>query len=197
MLKFESEFQKNEEVARYALKEMNEKYKLFTGDIQFTSDVYSAYDAFYFIIDDVTHNIKKRVYIELKIRNRVFDSYLLETKKMNSLLKIRKDMYFTEDEATILYINFCPNETIIYNIDKVKNLPTEKLIANKCTVNSKTDKIEKTVIMLKPTDGKQIEYIINENEIIKKMEKDPDVVEITTRSNGKKAYDSQRFKIKW
>ena len=170
MLKFESEFQKNEEVARYALKEMNEKYKLFNGDIQFTSDVYSAYDAFYFIIDDVTHNIKKRVYIELKIRNRVFDSYLLENKKMNSLLKIRKDMYFTEDEATILYINFCPNETIIYNIDKVKNLPTEKLIANKCTVNSKTDKIEKTVIMLKPTDGKQIEYIINENEIIKKME---------------------------
>ena len=149
---------------------MNEKYKLFNGDIQFTTDTYSAYDAFYFIIDDVTHNIKKRVYIELKIRNRVFDSYLLESKKMNSLLKIRKDMYFTEDEATILYINFCPNETIIYNIDKVKNLPTEKLIANKCTVNSKTDKIEKTVIMLKPTDGKQIEYIINENEIIKRLE---------------------------
>lgn len=170
MLKFENEFQKNEEVARYALKEMNEKYKLFNGDIQFTSDVYSAYDAFYFIIDDVTHNIKKRVYIELKIRNRVFDSYLLETKKMNSLLKIRKDMYFTEDEATILYINFCPNETIIYNIDKVKNLPTEKLIANKCTVNSKTDKIGKTVIMLKPTDGKQINYVLKETDIIKKME---------------------------
>jgi hypothetical protein len=34
-------------------------------------------------------------------------------------------------------------------------------------------------------------------EIIKKMEKNPDVVVITTRSNGKKAYDSQRFKIKW
>lgn len=34
-------------------------------------------------------------------------------------------------------------------------------------------------------------------EIIKKMEKIPDVVEISTRSNGKKAYDSQRFKIKW
>lgn len=170
MLKFENEFQKNEEVARYALKEMNEKYKLFNGDIQFTSDVYSAYDAFYFIIDDVTHNIKKRVYIELKIRNRVFDSYLLESKKMNSLLKIRKDMYFTEDEATILYINFCPNETIIYNIDKVKNLPTEKLTANKCTVNSKTDKIEKTVIMLKPTDGKQINYVLKETDIIKKME---------------------------
>lgn len=34
-------------------------------------------------------------------------------------------------------------------------------------------------------------------EIIKKMEKNPDVVEITTRSNGKKVYDSQRFKIKW
>ena len=170
MLKFENEFQKNEEVARYALKEMNEKYKLFNGDIQFTSDVYSAYDAFYFIIDDVTHNIKKRVYIELKIRNRVFDSYLLETKKMNSLLKIREDMYFTEDEATILYINFCPNETIIYNIDKVKNLPTEKLIANKCTVNSKTDKIGKTVIMLKPTDGKQINYVLKETDIIKKME---------------------------
>lgn len=169
-MEFTNDFEKNEVIARYALKEMNEKYKLFNGDIQFTSDVYSAYDAFYFIIDDVTHNIKKRVYIELKIRNRVFDSYLLESKKMNSLLKIRKDMYFTEDEATILYINFCPNETIIYNIDKVKNLPTEKLIANKCTVNSKTDKIEKKVIMLKPTDGKQINYVLKETDIIKKME---------------------------
>ena len=33
--------------------------------------------------------------------------------------------------------------------------------------------------------------------LAEKMEKDPDVVEITTRSNGKKTYDSQRFKIKW
>jgi hypothetical protein len=169
-MEFTNDFEKNEVIAREALLELNKKYNLFTGDIHFTTDTYSAYDAFYFIIDDVTHNIKKRVYIELKIRSRIFDSYLLESKKMNSLLKIRKDMYFTEDEATILYINFCPNETIIYNIDKVKNLPTEKLIANKCTVNSKTDKIEKTVIMLKPTDGKQIEYIINENEIIKRLE---------------------------
>ena len=33
--------------------------------------------------------------------------------------------------------------------------------------------------------------------IIKKMEKIPDVVEITKRSKEKKAYDSQRFKINW
>ena len=34
-------------------------------------------------------------------------------------------------------------------------------------------------------------------EIIKKMEKIPDVVEISTRSNGEKVYKSQKFKINW
>ncbi len=34
-------------------------------------------------------------------------------------------------------------------------------------------------------------------EIIKKMEKNPDLVEITTRSNGEKVYKSQKFKINW
>lgn len=34
-------------------------------------------------------------------------------------------------------------------------------------------------------------------EIIRKMEKIPDVVEITTRDNGDKTYKAQKFKINW
>lgn len=34
-------------------------------------------------------------------------------------------------------------------------------------------------------------------EIIKKMEKVPDTIQITTRDNGKKNYESKKFKISW
>lgn len=165
-MNFTNNFQKEEFYARQGLLILQELYpNSFKYKIEFTTGEYDPYDAMFFIIDNETQSIVKRVWIELKIRKTTFDTYLLETKKMNSLLKLRKDMFFTENEVSLLYINFTPNETIIYNLDKVKELPTEKRVMNKCTVVSRTNKVEKSVIMLRPEDGKVLNYILNENEI--------------------------------
>lgn len=165
-MNFTDNFQRDEFYARQGLLILQELYpNTFKYKIEFTQGEYDPYDAMFFIIDTNTQSIIKRVWIELKIRKTAYDTYLLETKKMNSLLKLRKDMFFTEDEVTLLYINFTPNETIIYNLDKVKNLPIEKKVMNKCTAISRTNKIEKNVIMLKPEDGKILNYILNEEKI--------------------------------
>lgn len=167
-MKFTNDFEKREFLGREALRELKVLYpNLFKYDLHFTTDTYAAYDAFYHIIDSNTHSITKRVLIEIKIRDRQFPEYILETKKLNSLKKIRKDLGFNEKEMSILYINFCPNETIIWNIDKINNdIKTNEY--NKATAFSRKDKISKDVIELKPSEGKQINYILNENKILNK-----------------------------
>lgn len=167
-MKFTNDFEKREFLGREALRELKVLYpNLFKYDLHFTTDTYAAYDAFYHIIDSNTHSITKRVLIEIKIRDRQFPEYILETKKLNSLKKIRKDLGFNGKEMSILYINFCPNETIIWNIDKINNdIKTNEY--NKATAVSRKDKISKDVIELKPSEGKQINYILNENKILNK-----------------------------
>lgn len=165
---FTNDFEKREYLGREALRELKVLYpNLFKYDLHFTTDTYAAYDAFYHIIDSDTHSITKRVLIEIKIRDRHFPEYILETKKLNSLKKIRKDLGFNEDEMSILYINFCPNETIIWNIDKINNdIKTNEY--NKATSVSREDKVSKDVIMLQPTEGKQLDYILDETKILNK-----------------------------
>jgi hypothetical protein len=165
---FTNDFEKREFIGRESLKELQKLYSnLFKYPLHFTTDTYSAYDAFYHIIDTETHSIKKRVLIEIKIRDRQFPEYIIETKKLNSLEKIRKDLGFTKDEMSILYINFCPNETIVWDIDKINN-DVKTLVANKATSISRNEKINKSVIYLQPIEGKRLNYIYNENSILMK-----------------------------
>lgn len=167
-MKFTNDFEKREFLGREALRELKQLYpNLLKYDLHFTTDTYAAYDCFYHIIDSNTHSITKRVLIEIKIRDRQFPEYILETKKLNSLKKIRKDLGFNEKEMSILYINFCPNETIIWNIDNINNdIKTNEY--NKATSTSRTEKINKDVIMLQPSEGKQLNYILDENKILNK-----------------------------
>lgn len=137
----------------------------FKYEIHFTEDKSAPYDAYYFIIDKDTQNIIKRVWIEIKIRMETYNEYIVETKKINSLIKKRKDMFFNEKDVTILYLNFCLDKTVIYNIDMIKDLPKKKLMANKCTVISRTDKVKKSVIYLNETHGKVMDFIISKKEI--------------------------------
>lgn len=159
-------FQQREFYGREFLKELKELYpNYFKYDIHFTIDSYASYDAFYHIIDAETHSIKKRVLIEIKIRDQKFDDYLLEEKKLNSLLKIRKDLGMNENEMTLLYINFCPDETLIWNIDDVKDKNKSSLKANKATSVDRKNKVDKSVILLNKVDGKSLNYVYDYNRI--------------------------------
>ena len=83
-MRFTNDFEKREFIGRESLRELQKLYSnLFKYQLHFTTDTYAAYDAFYHIIDTETHSIKKRVLIEIKIRDRQFPEYILETKKLN------------------------------------------------------------------------------------------------------------------
>lgn len=167
-MKFVDDFEKREWLGREALKEVQELYPgHFKYEFQFTTGKYDGYDAFYFIIDKDTLKIKKRVLIEIKIRDTSFEEYILEQKKYNKLLKLRESLFFTKEEMSILYINFTPGNTIIWNLDQIV-FKKEKLVANKETSVSRKNKISKTITYLKPSDGKVLEYILNERHLIAK-----------------------------
>lgn len=105
------------------------------------------------------------------------------------------------------------------NIDKnTKEAKREDWEISKGEDNTITSRIEKLYIDM--DDAKKIfkKYAVNKDienfrdsakivsykefrkdfpEIIKKMEKVPDTIQITTRDNGKKNYESKKFKISW
>lgn len=169
-MKFTDDFEKREFLAREALKELNIKYpKLFKNELFFTNEKYSSYDSFYFRTDD-NGSIIKRVKIELKIRDRDFDEFILEKKKLKS---IRKECgaYLNDNEYSILYINFTPTQTILWDVSDINEDDSSKLVANKATSVNRIDKISKDVIMLSPDDGIKLKYILNERELIDNYKK--------------------------
>jgi hypothetical protein len=162
---FESDYDKREFLGREALIELKNKYpKIFPFPIFFATDKFSPYDACFIKTDD-HGTILQRVKIEIKIRDRVFPDYILEPRKLKS---IRKNCdYLNDDEVTILYLNFTPENTIIWNITDMDSQDSTKLMANKATSDSRTNKVNKDVIMLNPEDGIRLNYIIDPEKIIR------------------------------
>jgi hypothetical protein len=166
-MRFADDYEKNEWLGREALKELKLIYpQYFKWDLHFTTGKWDDYDAYFFIIDE-TQRIKKRVWIELKIRERIFPNYILEKKKLNQLRRKRDELFLKEDEVIFLYINYTPNETILWDITNIDMTKTQKIMANKATCESRTNKTNKDVILLDPKDGKRLEYIIQPTLLLK------------------------------
>lgn len=169
MQRFTDDFEKREYLGREALKEIQQQYpELLKYQLHFNTEKYGEYDAYYLIINE-NQQITKRVWLELKTRDQDYDEYILETKKLNSLIKKRKSLYLNEDEVIFLYVNFTPTKTIIWNITNI-NPEGETLKANKATSNNRKDKIDKQVIYLKPEQGKQLKYVLNEQHLLTKYD---------------------------
>ena len=169
MQRFTDDFERREYLGREALKELQLQHtNLFKYQLHFNNDKYGEYDAYYIIIDE-NQQITKRVWIEIKIRDEDYDEYILETKKLNSLIKKRKSLYLLENEVKFLYINFTPTKTIIWNVTDI-DTEGKTLKANKATSDSRTNKINKQVIYLEPSTGRVLNYIINEQHLLTKYD---------------------------
>lgn len=167
-MNFINKFDEEEYFGRQGLNELKELYpNYFKYELHFTTDSYSTYDAYWVILDE-NLSIKKRVIVEIKQRTEDYPEFILESKKYNALLKYRQDLFLTKDEMKILYINFTPSKTIIWDIDNVK-IEIKTLKANKTTVDSRTNKINKGVIYLTTESGKVLPYILNRDNILKKQ----------------------------
>jgi hypothetical protein len=155
---FLNDFERAAYMERIAFNNFINNYKLFTND-DIDIRPYWGDDVYDVLISK--HNdgsIYKRYIIELKIRDGDFDNegYVYETKKHNSLMKIKNlDPNLNE----IIYINFTPNGTYVWFIDKIiDNYQSIKKEMNKATMESRTNKNNKWTYLLLPKNAKKYEY---------------------------------------
>lgn len=158
---FLNDFERSAYYERLAFENFIHNYKLFNDkdkwDILITpyyaDDVYDV-----MITKHEKGSVIKRYIIELKIREKSFDDegYVYETKKHNSLTKIKN---IDPEHNQILYINFTPNGTYVWNIDEcLKEYKPIKKEMNKATMTSRDDKSNKSTYLLLPVSAKKYEY---------------------------------------
>lgn len=129
-----------------------------------------AFDAYYFITDGESMSIKKRVFIEIKIRDSVYPDYYLQKKKWDNIEKYRKSVYVGKEEVLYLYINFTPEGTFIWNITEMDPKKLEWQEMNEYTETSRTEKVKKQVWRMEKSEAKKFDYIINERRILSNWE---------------------------
>jgi lipopolysaccharide export LptBFGC system permease protein LptF len=122
------------------------KYKIYITP--FYSN--EPYDVMLYEVRD--NKIINRIYIEIKIRDKSWDEYIFEKDKYNRLTKRCKN-------GKILYLNFTPKGTYIWNTNVVKNLNTTTSLMNKATMKNRDNKIEKEVWYLSTEYAKKSNYI--------------------------------------
>lgn len=189
-MQFANDYEKREFLGRQGLADLQKLHpNLFKYEIHFVPDLYSAYDAYYHSLDPITGSIKKRVLIEIKTRDKVYEDWLLETSKVQRLKKIIKEMYMTPEEVVILYCNFTPKGVLLWNITEIcfgntVGIKKEKKKMNRYTAESRTDKIVKDGYYLKEETAKHFDYVIKENEILNRIKKKE-----LTKSKGRGLYD--------
>jgi hypothetical protein len=167
--RFIDDYEKREFIGRESLLELQElNPKSFKYEFHFTTEKYAVYDAHYFSIDNETQNIKKRIWIEIKVRTQEYDGYVLEKKKLKSMIDLRDKLYLNKDEVSFLYICFLPTKTLIWNITNIDLNDTTELKANKSTSNNRTDKIDKDVIMLNEKDARCFNFVADERRVMKR-----------------------------
>lgn len=156
-MKFKNNFQKREYLGRQAVKELKQLHPdKFKYDLEETGDTFSPYDMYYYTED-------KKVLLEVKIRDKDFDTFILEVKKLEALQKIKSE---SNEEIVLLYLNFTPTKTIIWNITNIDSSNSKTIIANKTTEISRNCKVEKEVIYLNPKDGYILDYVLDEDKLL-------------------------------
>lgn len=143
-----------------------------------------GYDKYDFLIQKYSpqsYICEKRYIVEVKVRNLTGhilkdaqdNGWILETKKLNSLLEVQK---LDKEKNDIIYISFNGTYTYIWNITSLMNKglleATTNRSMNKATMSSRDNKVNKKVYMLKEEWGKRFDYEATEENYLSKLRKD-------------------------
>lgn len=164
--RFIDDFEKSSFIERCAWKNFLKLYNPFPGyEIMLMPyEGYSIYDVMLYKIEN--HIITNRVFIEIKVRKVVYDSYFFETKKYNSIVKLcKEELCLRDDEFKILYLNFTPTGTYIWNTDIIKDMNVTKQVMNKATMSDRTNKVNKTKWDMPIDKSKKYNYIWDERQL--------------------------------
>lgn len=172
-MEFTSEFEKREFLGREALKDIRSLYpNIWKYELKFTEYQFEFYDSYFLLYDEITHSLKKRVFIEIKIRDKEYDEYVLEKKKLSSLKRKMKDLYLEDGEYQLLYINFVPSGCYMWDITNID--PKEckdDFYMPRATAIDRKDKTTKKCKLLSKADAKKFEYTFDENRLMKEYMK--------------------------
>lgn len=151
-------FQKLEAISTEAVRQL-----LPDSNVQFTAE-FENYDAF---IDKVINGERRIAWIETKVRNAEYDSYILEARKLHLLMQKRaKAEKELGAKINLFYLNFTPKATYIWNLDKIR-VPRSTAYASRYTAVSSA-KEEKYVYYLPVESATKIfDYVLDKEEIIK------------------------------
>lgn len=138
-----------------------------------------GYDAMVLVKDKLTGESIKWIMLEAKVRSTEFDNWFLELKKLNTLKRDRK--YKIEKEyinlpIQIMYINFTPNKTLLWNLSKLeKDKSLGELVRremNEVTVQSTTKKTKKQVYLLEEDMGIVFDFKYNAENHIEELKEE-------------------------
>jgi hypothetical protein len=173
-VKFYDKFQEAAYKERLAFDNLVRLYNLFSKEkYSILKTPYDGMDEYDVLVQRHTKgSIERRFIIELKIRmlsgdalqQAETDGYIFESKKYNSLKRIR-DIDAAYNVA--LYISFTPTGTYMWNINELEEkglLKPIKKEMNKATMNSRDDKANKKVYLLKKEWAKDWSYIWSEDQ---------------------------------
>lgn len=123
-------------------------------------DSYVPYDAIAIRYDRVTHKMLNVLLIEAKVREKEYDSYLLEKKKFDRMFdSCKENAQITE----CIYVNFLQDKVVWYNLNKIKDdIIWEERLQPKQTIRPELGKVVKTVSMLPTSLAKVIPFVYNE-----------------------------------
>lgn len=169
-MKFKDNYEKREFIGFHSLLDLQKlNSETFKFEIRRMPD-YSSFDAYYFITNGDTMSIKKRVFVEIKIRDKVFPDYYLQKKKWDDIDKYRRNVSLDKDEVIYLYVNFTPEGTFIWNITDMSGKETEWREMNEYTESSRYEKVNKEVWGLEKEEAKFFDYTIDETRILNEWE---------------------------
>lgn len=162
-MNYKNNFEKREFLGRKILQEIQQMYpNIFKTEIVFTENKYDHYDAYYHTLKK---NKLKTTLIEIKIRDKEFDNYILQKDKIDNIKKEIENSDLKNINTKILYMNILPTKVYFFDITNL-NKQVHKLKTNKATSISREEKIEKEVYYLEPSEASlTIDYIYDENRL--------------------------------
>lgn len=164
---------------RYCLTELF-NYLNFTNDTYKYSfsptseDESIGFDGTLIISHKLTGTIKAFYLVEAKVRTKVYDTFVFEQKKLNTLKSYKRklDKYFkaeySDKTINLMYVSFTEEATFMYDlltlIDNHLMPKLTKMKMNKVTVESRDNKINKHVFLLPQNIAVKYKWNFNERE---------------------------------
>jgi len=158
---------------RIAFENFNKKHNIFPTTNHFIQyNDASGYDGYDVMITQHDSGVViMRYLIEIKIRlvgERTLtkcreDGFILEMKKLNSMMKIKS---LDPNLIKLLYINFTNEGTLSWWVDNINDGDVQNIPMNKKTMVNITDKANKDVCLLPYEKAKKNSYVWSDDQLL-------------------------------